>query len=110
MSSLHTDAALESIDDEEQALFGDITAAVEERSLVDVHADEETAKLQQKLNFMNARKVYIDGRRSQKRSQTNLAKVVRKHMAQHGIGTEIRKSELRSIRQDLSTKFQQAVI
>ena len=30
-------------------------------------------------------------------------------MAQHGIGAEIRKSELRSIRQDLSTKFQQAV-
>ena len=32
-----------------------------------------------------------------------------RHMAQHGIGTEIRKSELRSIRRELSTKFQQAV-
>ena len=60
MSRLHTDAALESIDDEEQALFGDITATVEERSLVDVHADEETARLQQELEFMNASKVYID--------------------------------------------------
>ena len=98
-----------SIDAGEQAVFGDITAAVEERSLVDVHADEEKARLQQELEFMNASKVYIDGRRSQKRSYTNHAKVVRKHMAQHGIGTEIRKSELRSIRQDLSTKHQQAI-
>ena len=109
MTSLHSNAALESIDDEEQALFGDITAAFEERSLVDVHADEETARLQQELELMNASKVYIDGRRSQKRGHTNLAKTVRQHMAQHGIGTEIRKSELRDIRQDLSTKFQQAV-
>ena len=101
MTSLHSNAALESIDDEEQALFGDITA--EERSLDDVHADEETARL------MNASKVYIDGRRSQKRGHTYLAKTVIQHMAQHGIGTEIRKSELRGIRQDLSTKFQQAV-
>ena len=109
MTSLHSNAALESIDDEEQALFGDITAAVEERSLVDVHVDEETARLKQELESMNASKVYIDGRRSQKRSHKHLAKTVRQHMAQHGIGTEIRKSELRSIRQDLPTKFQQAV-
>ena len=106
MTSLHSDAALESIDDEEQALFGDITAAVEERSLDDVHADEETARLQQELESLNASKVYIDGRRSQKRGHTHLAKVVRQHMAQRGLGIEIRKSELGGIRQDLSTKFQ----
>ena len=64
----------EEVDNDEQVLFGDITAEVEE-TLVNVEVvPEHTVELRKELDNMNTGKQLLAGRSQQKQSHTSVSK------------------------------------
>ena len=98
----------EEVDNDEQVLFGDITAEVEEQ-LVDVEVvPEHTVELRKELDNMNTGKQFLAGRSQQKRSHTCVSKRVRASMADHE-EISMDQSQLRSDRRGLESHYKLAI-
>ena len=101
--------SLHEVDHDEQELFGDIVAAVEE-SLVDVLIEpEQTAELWKELDNMNTGKQFLSGRSQQKRSHTNVTKRVRASMAALQDENSLDQSQLRNYRKSPENHYNLAV-
>ena len=98
----------EEVDNDEQVLFGDITAEVEE-PLVDVEVvPEHTVELRKELDNMNTAKQFLAGRSQQKRSHTGVSKRVRTSMAAHE-DISIDQAQFRSDRRGLESHYKLAI-
>ena len=97
----------EEVDVDEQELFDDITAAVEE-PWVDVEiVPEQAAELRKELDNMMTGKQFLARRSQQKRSHTIISKRVRASMAAHE-EISIDQSQLRSDRRSLENHYKLA--
>ena len=98
----------EEVENDEQVLFGDITAEVEEQ-LFDVEVvPEHTAELRKELDNMNTGKQFLAGCSQQKRNHASVFKRVRANMAPHE-EISIDQSRLRSDRRGLASHYKLAI-